>query len=87
MNNKTALVTGGSRGIRANVVASGGIETDFNNAMIRNNPQMKAHLVNMTALGRIGQADDIGSVVVFLCPDDAKWINAQRIEVTGGVNL
>ncbi len=77
----------GQRGIRSNVVAPGGIETDFNNAAIRNNPQMKAFLASQTALGRVGNADDIGSVVAFLCTDAAKWINGQRIEVSGGVNL
>jgi NAD(P)-dependent dehydrogenase (short-subunit alcohol dehydrogenase family) len=77
----------GSRGIRANIVAPGPIETDFNNAAIRSNPQMKSFLGSQTALGRVGQADDIGSVVAFLCTDDAKWVNGQKIEVTGGINL
>ncbi|WP_266366797.1 SDR family NAD(P)-dependent oxidoreductase [Tellurirhabdus rosea] len=77
----------GNRGIRANVVAPGPIETDFNNAAIRNNPQMKSNLAGLTALGRVGQADDIGGVVAFLCTDDAKWVNAQRIEVSGGLSL
>jgi NAD(P)-dependent dehydrogenase (short-subunit alcohol dehydrogenase family) len=77
----------GSRGIRANIVAPGPVETDFNNAAIRSNPQMKSFLGNQTALGRVGQADDIGSVVAFLCSDDAKWVNGQRIEVAGGINL
>jgi len=77
----------GSRGIRANVVAPGAIETDFNNASIRNNPQMKSFLAGQTVLGRVGNADDIGSVVAFLCTNDAKWINAQRIEVSGGMFL
>lgn len=77
----------GPRGIRANVVAPGPVETDFNNAAIRNNPQMKSNLGNLTALGRVGQADDIGSVVAFLCTDEARWINGQRIEVSGGINL
>ena len=77
----------GSRGIRANVVAPGPVETDFNNAAIRNNPQMKGYLSNMTPLGRVGQSDDIGSVVAFLCTDDSKWVNGQRIEVSGGINL
>lgn len=76
----------GARGIRANVVAPGPIETDFNNAAIRNNPQMKSFLSNQSPLGRVGNADDIGSVVAFLCSEDAKWINAQRIEVSGGIN-
>lgn len=77
----------GARGIRANIVAPGPIETDFNNAAIRSNPQMKGFLSSITALGRVGNADDIGSVVAFLCTDDAKWINGQRIEVAGGINL
>lgn len=77
----------GNRGIRSNIVAPGPIETDFNGAAIRNNPQMKGFLSSQTALGRVGNADDIGSVVAFLCTDDAKWINGQRIEVSGGINL
>lgn len=77
----------GSRGIRANVVAPGPIETDFNNAAIRSNPQMKAFLSTLSPLGRVGQADDVGSVVAFLCSDDAKWVNGQRIEVSGGINI
>jgi NAD(P)-dependent dehydrogenase (short-subunit alcohol dehydrogenase family) len=77
----------GQRGIRANIVAPGGIETDFNGAIIRNNPQTKAFLTSQTALGRVGKPDDIGSVVAFLCSDDAKWVNGQRIEVAGGINL
>lgn len=55
--------------IRANVVAPGAIETDFNNAVIRNNPQMKSFVASQTALGRVGNADDIGSVVAFLCTE------------------
>jgi NAD(P)-dependent dehydrogenase (short-subunit alcohol dehydrogenase family) len=77
----------GSRGIRSNVVAPGPIETDFNNAMIRNNPQAKTYLSSMSPLGRVGAADDIGSVVAFICSEEAKWINGQRIEVSGGINL
>jgi NAD(P)-dependent dehydrogenase (short-subunit alcohol dehydrogenase family) len=77
----------GARGIRANVVAPGPIETDFNNAAIRNNPEMKARLSALSPLNRVGNADDIGGVVAFLCTDDAKWINGQRIEVSGGINI
>ena len=76
----------GSRGISVNVVAPGPIETDFNGAAIRNNPQLKERLASMSPLGRVGNADDVGSVVAFLCTDDAKWVNAQRIEVSGGIN-
>lgn len=77
----------GSRGITANVVAPGPIETDFNNAAIRSNPQMKGYLSSLSPLGRVGNADDIGSVIAFLCSDAAKWINGQRIEVSGGINV
>ena len=77
----------GSRGINVNILAPGAIETDFNNAAIRNNPQIKAMLAGNTALGRVGQADDLGGVVAMLCSDDAKWINGQRIEASGGINL
>lgn len=77
----------GPRGIRVNVVAPGPIETDFNNAAIRNNPDRKAALASMIALGRVGQADDIGGVVAFLCSEDGGWITGQRIEASGGVAL
>ena len=77
----------GHRGIRANVVAPGPVETDFNNASIRNNPQLKTVLSNMSPLGRVGVADDLGGIVAFLCSEEAKWINGQRIEVSGGINV
>jgi NAD(P)-dependent dehydrogenase (short-subunit alcohol dehydrogenase family) len=77
----------GPRGITANVIAPGAIETDFNNAAIRNNPQMKGFLSSQTALGRVGEAEDIGGVVAFLCSDDSSWINGQRIEASGGMFL
>jgi NAD(P)-dependent dehydrogenase (short-subunit alcohol dehydrogenase family) len=77
----------GGRKIRANVVAPGAIETDFNNAGLKNSPQRKAYLTSATPLGRVGQADDIGSVVAFLCSEDSKWINGERILVSGGINL
>jgi NAD(P)-dependent dehydrogenase (short-subunit alcohol dehydrogenase family) len=77
----------GARGITANVVAPGPVETDFNSAAIRSNPQMKGFLSSLSPLGRVGEADDIGSVVAFLCSSAAKWINGQRIEVSGGINV
>jgi len=76
----------GPKRIRANVVAPGAIETDFNNAVIRNNPQIKERITALTPLSRVGTAEDIGGVVAFLCTDDARWINGQRIEVSGGIN-
>jgi NAD(P)-dependent dehydrogenase (short-subunit alcohol dehydrogenase family) len=76
----------GSKGIGANVVAPGPIETDFNNGAIRSNPEMKQRLSSLSPLGRVGSAEDIGSVVAFLCSVDSQWINGQRIEVSGGIN-
>ncbi len=75
----------GARGINVNVLAPGAIETDFNNAAIRNNPQLKNMIAANTALGRTGVANDIGGIIAFLCSDEAKWITGQRIEATGGV--
>lgn len=77
----------GARGIAVNVVAPGAIETDFGGGVVRDNEQINKYIASVTALGRTGRADDIGSVVAFLCTEDAKWINAQRIEVSGGMNL
>jgi NAD(P)-dependent dehydrogenase (short-subunit alcohol dehydrogenase family) len=77
----------GSRGIAVNVVAPGAIETDFSGGMVRDNPEMNKTIAGITALGRVGLPDDIGGVVAFLCTEDAKWINGQRIEVSGGMNL
>ena len=77
----------GSKGITVNVLAPGPIETDFNNAAIRNNPERKAMMGTMAALGRVGQANDIGGIVAFLCSEDAGWITGQRIEASGGLTL
>ena len=75
----------GSRGINVNIVAPGAIETDFGGGMVRDNAQVNSFLASQTALGRVGLPDDIGGVVAFLCTEDARWITAQRIEVSGGM--
>ena len=77
----------GARGIRVNVVAPGAIETDFGGGAVRDNAALNANIASATALGRVGLPEDIGGVVAFLCTDDARWINAQRIEVSGGMML
>lgn len=74
----------GNRKIRVNTLAPGAIETDFGGGAVRDNKDVNTMIANGTALGRTGLPDDIGSVVAFLCSDDAKWINAQRLEVAGG---
>jgi len=75
------------RGIRANVVAPGAIETDFGGGRVRDNKDINQFIASQTALGRVGLPDDIGGVVAFLCTEDAKWVNAQRIEASGGMFL
>ncbi|PWW19412.1 MULTISPECIES: SDR family NAD(P)-dependent oxidoreductase [unclassified Chryseobacterium] len=77
----------GSRKIKANVVAPGAIETDFGGGRVRDNEEINAMVAGVTALGRVGLPDDIGGVVAFLCTEDARWINGQRIEVSGGMFL
>ncbi|AYB29570.1 SDR family NAD(P)-dependent oxidoreductase [Chryseolinea soli] len=77
----------GSRGITANVVAPGIIQTDFTKATFEHAPQVIKHIEANTALGRTGVPDDIGGVVAFLCTEEARWINAQRIEASGGMFL
>jgi len=74
----------GGRKIRVNTVAPGAIETDFAGGFVRDSKEINEMIASRTALGRVGLPDDIGSVVAFLCSDDAKWVNAQRIEVSGG---
>ena len=77
----------GSRGIRVNIVAPGAIETDFGGGRTRDNKEINAHIASLTALGRVGLPTDIGPVVAFLCTDEARWIDAQRIEVSGGQGI
>lgn len=77
----------GSRQIRANVVAPGAVMTDFGNGHLRSDEQLQKLVSSVTALGRPGVAEDIGGVVAFLCTEDARWVNGQRIEVAGGMQL
>jgi NAD(P)-dependent dehydrogenase (short-subunit alcohol dehydrogenase family) len=75
----------GARGISVNTVAPGAIATDFGGGRVRDNAQLNAFVASQTALGRAGQPDDIGGAVASLLTDANKWINAQRVEVSGGM--
>ena len=75
----------GPRGIAVNTIAPGAIETDFGGGAVRDNKQLNAFVASVTALGRTGLPDDIGPAVAALLTDDNRWINAQRIEVSGGM--
>lgn len=77
----------GPRGIAVNVVAPGAIETDFGGGRVRDDANLNALVAAQTALGRVGLPDDIGGVVASLLAPDSRWINAQRIEASGGMFL
>ena len=77
----------GPRGIAVNVVAPGAIETDFGGGMVRDDAQVNAMIASQTALGRVGLPDDIGGVIASLLSPENGWINAQRIEASGGMFL
>ncbi|WP_287803923.1 SDR family oxidoreductase [Diaphorobacter sp.] len=75
----------GARGIAVNVVAPGAIETDFGGGAVRDNAQLNAFIAGQTALGRVGLPDDIGGVIAALLQPGTGWVNAQRIEASGGM--
>ena len=77
----------GSRRITANVVAPGPIQTDFSGGMVRDNPEVNKMISAMTALGRPGVPEDVGPMIAALLSDENRWVNAQRIEVSGGLAL
>ncbi len=77
----------GPRGIRANAVAPGALDTDFNAAALEANPGMRPFIEGVTALGRMGVAEDIGAVVAMLASPAGRWITGQRIEASGGMFL
>jgi len=77
----------GSRRIAVNTVAPGAIATDFSGGMVRDNPDVNKRVADMTALGRVGVPDDIGPMIASLLSEDNRWVNAQRIEVSGGMQI
>ena len=77
----------GPRGIAVNTVAPGAIATDFSGGAVRDNPDFNRAVASATALGRVGLPDDIGPMIAALLSDENRWVNAQRIEVSGGMNI
>jgi NAD(P)-dependent dehydrogenase (short-subunit alcohol dehydrogenase family) len=77
----------GPRKIAVNVVAPGAIETDFGGGAVRDNKQLNAMIAAQTAMGRVGLPVDIGGAIALLLESDNSWINAQRIEISGGMSL
>lgn len=74
----------GERGIRANAVSPGAIRTELGGGL---NEEFEAMLAAQTALGRVGEPDDVARVIAMLLSKDGAWINAQTIEVAGGYNI
>lgn len=77
----------GRTGISVNIIAPGAIETDFGGGEVRDNAEVNRHIAAQTALGRVGLPDDIGDAIAALLSDELAWMNAQRVEVSGGMFL
>lgn len=77
----------GARQIAVNTVAPGAIETDFGQGLVRDNKEVNAYIASQTALGRVGVPDDIGPMIASLLSENNRWVNAQRIEASGGMNI
>jgi NAD(P)-dependent dehydrogenase (short-subunit alcohol dehydrogenase family) len=77
----------GPRGIAVNVIAPGAIETDFGHGAVRDNAELNRFIAAQTALGRVGLPDDIGDAIAALLSPASRWVNAQRIEASGGMFL
>jgi len=75
----------GPRRIAVNVVAPGAVATDFSGGVVRDNPAVNQMVAEHTALGRAGLPEDIGPMIASLLSEDNRWVNAQRIEVSGGL--
>jgi NAD(P)-dependent dehydrogenase (short-subunit alcohol dehydrogenase family) len=76
-----------ARRIAVNTVAPGAVATDFSGGVVRDNPNVNKLVTEMTALGRAGLPDDIGPMIASLLSEDNRWVNAQRIEVSGGMSI
>lgn len=77
----------GHRQITVNAIAPGAIVTDFSGGIVRDNPEVNKAIASQTALGRVGEPDDIGSAIASLLSEENRWITGQRIEVSGGQSL
>lgn len=75
----------GERKITVNTVAPGAIETDFGGGAVRDNKNINDYIASQTALGRVGVTEDIGPMIASLLTENNRWVNAQRIEVSGGI--
>ena len=77
----------GQRGIRANVLVPGAVATDFGGGAVRDDEAVNRTFAGAIALGRVGEADDIGAAVPAILSDGFRWANGARIELSGGQSL
>lgn len=77
----------GARGISVNVLAPGATATDFGGGHLRDNEELRKYLSAQIAMGRVGEAEDIGGSIASLLTSDSNWITGQRIEASGGMFL
>ncbi len=76
----------GPRGITVNTLAPGLTATDLN-AAYREDPRIVQAYSAMTALGRIGEVEDVAAAAAFLASDDSAWVTGQYLEASGGLGL
>jgi 3-oxoacyl-[acyl-carrier protein] reductase len=74
----------GPRNIRVNVIAPGGVETEGTHAAGVIGSDFEKMMISKTALGRLGQPDDIARIAVFLASEDSSWLTGERIVASGG---
>jgi NAD(P)-dependent dehydrogenase (short-subunit alcohol dehydrogenase family) len=74
----------GERRIRVNAVSPGAIRTELGGGL---NDEFEAMLAAQTALGRVGEPEDVARVIAMLLSEEGAWINAQTLEVAGGYNI
>ncbi|NSC20234.1 SDR family oxidoreductase [Streptomyces albus subsp. chlorinus] len=77
----------GPRGIAVNALAPGATATDFGGGAVRDGQEMRAALASVTAMGRVGEPEDIGAAAAALLADGGGWITGQRVEASGGMLL
>jgi len=77
----------GIRQITANSIAPGAIATEFGGGSTISDENKRNVVASVTALGRVGEPEDVGGVVAFLCSLEAGWVNGQRIELSGGMMI
>jgi gluconate 5-dehydrogenase len=75
------------RGVRVNAVAPGWIETPMSHKALDADPRRKDRILLRTPMGRLGEPDDVGWAVVYLCSPQAKFVTGQELAIDGGASI